>query len=142
MNTEESARAAKCAAFMGWEKYYYRTTLPHADSWGTKMAVNSYIFAHTVADYNPAADTPQGREQAEELKQRLFDRDYSIVTVESGDKATVEILELEPLIHYRESLEKDGATDVEWPCVSKGEGSHYGEALANAVAKLEAERSE
>ena len=59
MNTEEEKIAAKCAKWMGLERM--------------ESGSDVFWFASIkgIETYNPCANTPQGREQAEVLKARL-----------------------------------------------------------------------
>ncbi len=73
MTDAESKTAAACAKFMGWELFGGAWTKPHA----VPIRVGESVVAHYVPDYNPAADTPQGREQAHDVLVELEKQGFS-----------------------------------------------------------------
>ncbi len=125
MTSEEFERAAKCAAFMGWKK----NGPPDNPNplWCLMTKAGGVInYMVSVSAYNPAANTPQGREQANELWRELESRDMQcdIESWTNPDRIVFKICIIKCRFRH-------------W--YIKGEGPTWNAVLVNAVAKLEVE---
>lgn len=133
MTSDETERAAMCAAFLGWtvgEREFalgdgINKTIEHYkrgvyyDAIGIRV-VGSCEGYLPVSDYNPFANTRQGREQANDLWKRLDDDGIEWNSYPEADGT--KIFKIDP--------DRPGP----WIC---GEGPTWNAALAAAVAKLQ-----
>ena len=108
-----------CARFKGWHKID-----DHYDSsWWRNTGPNSGYTVCLVRDYDPTADTPTGREQANELKKKLMEMNLGYGV------GWTSWLKVWDATIYLERSEIEGESDV---CGNA--------ALAKAVAKLQIEQ--
>lgn len=123
MTDAELKRAAKCAAFMGWNTRSRNVPYEHdiyVDASGLEVPVVLGGGLH-VFDYNPADNTPEGREQANDLWKKLDKDGLLLFFFDNGRH--VQIQDAQTLAKAKVHVE--------------GSGSWWNAALAAAVAKLQ-----